>query len=235
MKKYYSRFTLVEMLTVIAIIAILAALITAVVATARQKGRIASAQTDITAIMTALKGIASDHRGDVLNRKDGKFYIGGVEVTGITYDKDADPEENKNIAVIDPTAPSGTPNPNTAYAIYDALITELSNPHNSDLAAVSTNKRYKTYLNAQNDFDPSKGYKDQCAALYRDPWGNPYRILIKVAKNSMLYINANKTISGGFAVYSCGPDGKDDGGCHAERRICSDSDCKHDDVASWNF
>lgn len=73
MKKNRHNFTLTEVLTVIAIIGILAAITTPVVIMSRDRGRVAQAQGDITAIVTALKQMHADY---------GKV-VGAVGQTGV--------------------------------------------------------------------------------------------------------------------------------------------------------
>ena len=217
MKKRISRFTLVEMLTVIAILAILAGIITPVVIIARQRGRITDAQSDISSMMTALKAMDSDY-GEVLDKKDGKYYTSGATLQEVTVNSD-------NVAAVEGNA-------------YNAFITELTAPKNGALEKVAVNKRKKTYLDPRQEFDPSANYTGQTEQLYRDPWGNPYKILIKVTAEDdglKVYKDYGKTISGKFAIYSFGPDGKDGNGCNADFRICGDDDCDHDDIASWNL
>lgn len=207
MKKRYYKFTLVEMLTVIAIIAILAGIITPVVIISRNRGQRSRAESDVTSIMAALKQMDADC-SKVLT-KDNK--IGGVTIDSIS----------SNIATIDGDA-------------YDAMIAELSAPKNGALAAVSVNKRKKVYLDPRKDFDPTKNYTDQKDLLYRDPWGNPYKIYVKTTHDDKLALpGTSKTIVGNFAVYSFGPNKTDDNGCHADKPICGSADCDHDDISSW--
>lgn len=212
MKKSIHRFTLVEMLTVIGIIIILAGIIIPVVAISKARGQQARAESDISSIMTAMKNLAADYNGNLLD-KDGSDYKTGGQTVSITSE----------IATLTGEA-------------YDAMIVELSAPKNSGFAP-SVNRRRKVYLDPTGDFDPAKAYTAQRDALYRDPWGNPYVILIKVTKNDELQIpGSTKTIVGNFAVYSKGPDGDDDGGCHEDHPICSKSDHSEcDDIASWNL
>jgi prepilin-type N-terminal cleavage/methylation domain-containing protein len=217
MKKYRHNFTLTEVLTVIAIIGILAAITTPVVIMSRDRGRVAQAQGDITAIVTALKQMDSDYHR-VLD-KNGK--IGGKSVSATS-----------GVAKVDGDA-------------YDAMIAELSAPKSGGLT-VSVNKRKKIYLDPRKEFDPSKDYNkvdadsniDNKAALYRDPWGNPYIVYIKVARDDSLAIpDTSKTIPGNFAAYSFGPNGTDDKGCNADLENCISSGTHrdHDDIASWTF
>ena len=214
MKRFSYHFTLVEMLTVIAVIAILAAIITPVVIISRTRGMVSRAESDITSIMAALKALEAKHHRVI--SKDNK--IGGISVT-----------PSDGIVTLTGEA-------------YDAMIAELTVPKNSGLAAVSVNKSGRGMLDPRKDFDPTVSYKNQLDKLYRDPWGTPYKIMVKVTKDNELKINDSKTIIGNYAVYSFGPEGSDkslsgidNGGCNADHRMCSDPDCKHDDIASWNL
>ena len=214
MKKSIHRFTLVEMLTVIGIIIILAGIIIPTVAIAKARGQQSRAEGDISAIMAAMKNMAADYNGNLLDKDGSNYKIGGQSATVAS-----------DVATLTGDA-------------YDAMIVELSAPKNkngSSLVTVSVNRRRKTYLDPTGDFDPSQAYTAQRDTLYRDPWGNPYIILIKVTKDNELKINNNKTIVGNFAVYSKGPDGVDNGGCNEDHPICGSDDCGHDDIASWNF
>lgn len=212
MKKRHN-FTLVEMLTVIAIIAILAGIVTPVVIISKQRGLKSRAESEITSIISALKQLDADY-GKVLKKTAtaNTYEIGSQTVTA------AD-----NIATV-----TGT--------VYDAMIAELSAPKNSGLT-ISVNKRKKVYLEPQKGFNPAEAYTGQTGLLYRDPWGNPYKIMVKVTKDDELKLNAAKTIVGNYAVYSFGPDKKDNNGCSADLDVCiSTGDHKnHDDIASWNL
>lgn len=217
MKKYRYNFTLTEILTVIAIIGILAAIVTPIVIISRDRGRVAQAESDVTAIVTALKQLSTDYHKAL--DKDKKIGNKTVSTTG---------NNETEIATVTGDA-------------YDAMIAELSAPKSGGLT-VSVNKRKKIYLDPRKDFDPSKDYNDgdeQKAALYRDPWGNPYVVYIKVALNDELAIpDTSKTIPGNFAAYSFGPNGTDDKGCNADLETCiggSGDHRDHDDIASWQL
>lgn len=212
MKKRHN-FTLVEMLTVIAIIAILASIVTPVVIISKQRGLKSRAESEITSIISALKQLDADY-GKVLKKTatPNTYEIGSQTVTA-----------DDNIATV-----TGT--------VYDAMIAELSAPKNSGLT-VSVNKRKKVYLEPQKGFNPAEAYTGQTGLLYRDPWGNPYKIMVKVTKDDELKLHDTKTIVGNYAVYSFGPDKKDNNGCSADLDACiSTGDHKnHDDIASWNL
>ena len=219
MKKQRHNFTLTEVLTVIAIIGILAAITAPVVIMSRDRGRVAQAQGDITAIITALKQLEADYHKVI--GTGNKF---GNTDTGISVPSTG---THKDIATVTGNG-------------YDAMIAELSAPKNSGLT-VSVNKRKKIYLDPKKEFDPSSSYSGQEDALYRDPWGNPYIVYIKVTRDEQLAIpGTSKTIPGNFAAYSCGPNGTDDMGCNADLENCinsgdSSNHRDHDDVASWNI
>ncbi len=214
MRKERHNFTLTEVLTVIAIIGVLAAIVAPVVIMSRDRGRVAQAQGDITAIVTALKQLDADYHR-VLT-KDKK--IGNKSVS-------TDGANENEIATVKDEA-------------YDAMIAELSAPK-SDGLTVSVNKRKKIYLDPKKEFDPSASYTGQAEALYRDPWGNPYVVYIKVSRNDELAIpDTSKTIPGNFAAYSFGANGADDKGCNADLETCiggSGDHRDHDDIASWNI
>ena len=78
--------------------------------------------------------------------------------------------------------------------------------------------------------------------MWRDPWGNPYMVYIKVTRDGELELPGtnDKTIAGDFAIYSFGPNGEDDKGCNVSLDSCitaSDRDNHklHDDIASWDM
>ena len=86
-------------------------------------------------------------------------------------------------------------------------------------------------------------------SLWRDPWGKRYTIIINVSgtKHIQLQEVADEPKSLGtnsfniatdIAVYSHGPNGIDNGGCHADLETCINHDDRnnhklHDDIASW--
>ena len=243
MKKRISRFTLVEMLTVVAIIGILAGLIIPTVIIAQNRGRETQAKSDISSIMTALKQLKSDYNR-VLVRDGSNYYAGGVQasnVEGFSCNIGHSTSLTHNVVRVEGTA-------------YNALIAELSAPKNSVLTGLSAanqrrciNRRRKVYLDPKNGFAPTADYTttDNLEKLWRDPWGNPYVIYVGVdADHNMAMPNTNtRQIASGLAVYSFGPNGTDDGGCNASLDACissitgngSGNHKNHDDIASWNL
>ncbi|MBO7327648.1 MAG: prepilin-type N-terminal cleavage/methylation domain-containing protein [Lentisphaeria bacterium] len=211
MKRVRHNFSLTEVLTVIAIVGILAAITAPVVIMSRDRGRETQAKGDITAIVTALKQLEADY-----HRVIGSGNKFGNTDSGISVPS--------NVATVTGNG-------------YDAMIAELSAPKNIGLT-VSVNKRKKIYLDPKKEFDPSVSYTGQGDALYRDPWGNPYVVYIKVTRDEQLAIpDTSKTIPGNFAAYSFGANGTDDKGCNADLENCISSGTHrdHDDIASWNI
>ena len=221
MKKNIKRFTLVEMLTVVAIIGILAGLIIPTVIIAQNRGRETQAKTDISSIMTAIKQVKTDYNGKILAGSD------------YTINKDVKAGESSDVCTI-----SGDKT--------DTFIAELSVPKNSALdqtAKTRINKRRKTYLTPKSQFDPTKDYNSDAnkEALYRDPWGSQLTIYIKVKNTDELTIpDTSKTIASDVAIYSWGPNAADDKGCNSALDACiyssdSSNHKNHDDIASWNL
>lgn len=215
MKKRISRFTLVEMLTVVAIIGILAGLIIPTVIIAQNRGRETQAKSDISSIMTAMKQLKSDY-----NRI--------LPASGVINDS-ISASVASDIATISGTA-------------YDGFIAELSVPKNTELTQTATtriNKRKKVYLDPKNGFAPDKAYNDAANTekLWLDPWGSRYVIYVKLKDTHELAIPNCKTIASDIAIYSFGPNGEDDKGCNASLDECTHSGNhkNHDDIASWNL
>ena len=253
MTKRMHRFTLVEMLTVIAIISILAGLVIPVVVIAQERGRETQAKSDITALMSALKQFETDY-GRMLVYQSGVYRIGGKQGT----------VGNKvKTLKTDYLNSQGKPTPNTTIDnlakvdndgdnAYDALIIELSAPKTADFS-VSVNKRKKMYLEPKKGFDPTLTYDHnpsqssdwkirQEPTLWRDPWGNPYLIYIKVSADNFIALpGTNKNLATNLAIYSFGPNGTDDKGCNVALDTCivnnaTAADHKlHDDIASWDL
>ena len=211
------KFTLVELLVVIGIIGILAGLVFGAVSASQASGRNTQAKTDIASIIMALRGVENTY-GKMVNK--GTTSFNGQSVS-----------------------PAKSQNENDTWVItgdtYDAFIAELSVPKNSGLTSLNINKRKVVFLEPKSEFDPSASYstEKQKTKLWRDPWGNPYKVYINVEGEKYLKIGS-KTIAADVAVYSSGPNGTDDNGCNADLDTCEQgSDAAthklHDDVASW--
>jgi len=215
------RFTLMELLTVVAIIGILAAIVIPTVATAQQRGRITQAKSDISTLKSAFAQLNSDYN-KIIAKKGSNYYFGGKTVS---IDDD--------VATVKDDA-------------YDAMIAELCVPKNSALGtdnSVKINKRKKVYFDPQKGFNPDENYNTTAnkETLWRDPWGNPYMVYIKVTMDDEIELPGtnDKKIASNLAIYSFGPNGVDDKGCNVDLDTCILSDTskhkEHDDVSSWNL
>ncbi len=238
MKKFIRRFTLVEMLTVIAIISILAGLVIPVVVIAQERGRETQAKSDITALMSALKQLDTDY-GRMLKKDGSDYKIGDQKATLSKSDvlkSDGTTSEKDNSLARISSKEEDT---------YNAFIAELSSPKNKKLdGKISVNRRKKMYLEPKKGFDPTDDYDKndaQKATLWRDPWGNPYTIYIKLTRDSFIQLpDSTKKVASDIAIYSLGPNGTDDKGCNVALDSCVNSGDSanhklHDDIASWDL
>ncbi|MCI5778658.1 MAG: type II secretion system GspH family protein [Lentisphaeria bacterium] len=238
MNRTTRRFTLVEMLTVIAIISILAGLVIPVVIIAQERGRETQAKSDIASLVSALKQLDADY-GKMLKKTNGKYCIGNKDLPGENL---RDNKKMNGSGTDEDSLAEVSYKKNNEYPFYNALIAELSAPKNAGLT-VSVNSRKKIYLEPKKGFDPAKSYSDDANTpyLWRDPWGNPYRIYIKVKGDDFIALpDTEKNIASKIAVYSCGPNGTDDKGCSNALDSCivdgeSNNHKMHDDIASWDL
>lgn len=229
MKTQSRRFTLVEMLTVVAIISILAALVIPTVIIAQNRGRVTQAKSDISSIMTAMKQLNSDYSRILPTSKE--------VYNGITADV-------KNDVAIIPNQGDDEKYDESELKVYNYFIAELSAPKRknenseNDRDKRVINKRRKVYLDPKNGYNPEEKLTTNEEFLWRDPWGNPYVIYVKLKDTHQLAIpGTSKTIASDMAVYSFGPNGENDKGCNVELDNCigSGNHKNHDDIASWNL
>jgi len=209
-------FTLVELLVVIAIIAILAGLLLPAILLGKQKGRVAQAKADMKSIITAMKAVEGTYQQMV---KAGGYMptVGADDFTGcITLGK------------------SSITNSEDAY---DKYIVELTDPANGKVFTLTNplniNRRKIKFLDAKSAYDPDKEISDNKKYLWRDPWGNPYILIINTDFTGKIpnpTDKTNKSLSGSVVAYSCGPNGTDDSGKNTADGTGSGN---QDDIVSW--
>ena len=227
MKKYY--FTLTELLVTMGIIIILAGLAIPAVLTAQAKGRVTAAKADMTAILTALKSMEGTYRKMV----NANGHFGTVNASAVDSSS-SDGGTTYNYVRLG----FGSSDSVTAYNYF---IVELTNPKKfTSSENLNINRRRIAFLDPKTEYDPVTGsnaagnISDNLAVdperLWRDPWGNPYVIIINTnftgairdPRNTGDYISANAI------VYSVGPNGVDDNG-NSELN----DDGTGDDICSW--
>ena len=209
MKRYY--FTLTELLVTIGIIIILAGLAIPAVLVAQQKGRVTAAKADMNAILTALKGVEGTYHKMVNANKD----FGGK--SGVDY-KAGSTKYGIKLGGTD------------AVDAYDNFIVELSDPSNAGLSSLNINRRKIKFLDPKSDYDPAETIANNKEHLWRDPWGNPYVLIINTDFSGKLPrpYDTSKFVAANAIMYSFGPDGEDNNGQSTDY-----DDDDGDDICSW--
>ena len=238
MKKRY--FTLVELLVVVGIVVILAGLVLPAVIGGAQQGRITQAKSDMKAIQMALAQMDQTY-GRIL-----KTTGSGNSMHSVFYTDDGNSSVNVNVTEKDDKA--GASGSKTYSIILDSNSTDNKKAYNSFIAELTgtgkcgSNKFLKyqhnlrkiKFLDPNTNFDPAIEYNasTNIPYLWRDPWGNPYVIIINVDGKERIARpdNNNKFIMGKTALYSYGPNGENDNGSNA-----SEGGTKlQDDIATWH-
>ena len=227
MKKQH--FSLVELLVVIGIIVLLAGLMIPAVMSSKTKGQITEAKADMAAIKMALTAVERDYK--TILRRNSSFDVHGgqcaVNATHTTY----------NSMPIYMVRYDGT---SSNVAAYNALIRELTVPREiTNNSHKNFNFRNIKYLDPREDYNPS-----DASTLWRDPWGNPYTILINTNSADMVYLTYNNNnvqtppdnrdgnnmiLRGKVFVYSWGPNGEDNDSFNADNGGVSTTD----DIRGW--
>ena len=211
------RFTLIELLVVVGIIAVLAGLILPAVIGGQERGRIASAKSDMATLTLALKQLETTY-GKFANKSGSTYSFNG---------KNAGYSDGDSFIRV-----SGG-----ERDAYNAFIAELSDPANGGLSSLNINKRKIRFLDPRGDYDPTMNYDaaDNLNKLWLDPWGNPYVIMLNIDGSNEIAVPAAKAgvddinLATSIAIYSCGPNGEDDGGRNQE----NGGDDFTDDITGW--
>ena len=122
-------------------------------------------------------------------------------------------------------------------AAYNSLIAELTGTGkcgSNKFLKYHHNLRKIKFLDPNTNFDPAIDYNAAANIpyLWRDPWGNPYTIMVNVDGKERLARpdDDEKFIMGKTAVYSYGPNGEDNQGKNASEG----GDKLDDDIATWH-
>ena len=242
MKKRY--FTLVELLVVVGIVVILAGLVLPAVIGGAQQGRITQAKSDMKAIQMALAQMDQTYGRILKAESDGKFKFFNVTKSiapvSDSYTKNSTTYDTKYI-VLGKKDKDGVKFSGDNYELkdeheeaYNSFIAEITGTNNK---GYQHNTRRVKFLDPNQSFDPSKDYDaddTQKACLWRDPWGNPYTIMINVDGNDRI-VKADCPADGRFvmsktALYSYGPNGENNQGKNASEG----GDKLDDDIATWH-
>ncbi|MBQ8753686.1 MAG: hypothetical protein IJZ19_01505 [Lentisphaeria bacterium] len=223
MKRYY--FTLTELLVTIGIIIILAGLAIPAVLVAQQKGRVTAAKADMNAILTALKGVEGTYHKMVNTSK--KFGDVNGNDSDIYLSKTVNSKEYKYLRL-------GDKGKADSLKAYNYFILELTSPNKLASGEININRRKITFLDPKSEFDPTADIDLTDAAyvenLWRDPWGNPYVLLISTDFSGVIPNPAvsGKALAANAIAYSFGPDGEDNSGQSTDY-----DDDDGDDICSW--
>ncbi len=230
-------FSLVELLTVIGIITLLAGLMIPAVINSKKQGMITQAKADMNAIKMALLGVERDCK--TIFKLDSNGNVAGGDIAADAVSKSLKPKGSSNFQDMKVVTYDGSSDTNKTK--YNALIMELSVPKEVTGSDKNFNVRNIKYLDPRPDYAP-----DDPETLWRDPWGNPYVIKVDTAYTGIVFIpidsakvlktpanvdtdGKNLLVRSKVAVYSCGPNGEDDGSFNMDNGGASGTD----DVRGW--
>jgi prepilin-type N-terminal cleavage/methylation domain-containing protein len=238
-------FTLIELLVVIAIIGVLAGMLLPAISKAKQRAKVAQAQTEINHLVGAINSYystysrfpASQEVRKLVNDQNPDFTYGGVT-------------KNKAGVVIDTIENDQHWNSEVMAILKD--ITQFRNGVNTVNVGHSLNPQKISFSDAKEveGFRPGGVGED---GVYRDPWGNPFFITIDLnydgqcrdsvyRKNIVSQIDDKKGFNGLFQasdradtfeyrtqvmVWSAGPDGS------ASPMVKANAGVNKDNILSW--
>jgi type II secretory pathway pseudopilin PulG len=212
---------------VIGIIVLLAGLMIPAVISSKTKGQITEAKADMAAIKMALTAVERDYK--TIFKLDSNFNVTGGDIA-----KNADSYDSNRVKVVRYDGSSST-----EINRYNALIRELTVPGDVNRSNKNFNHRNIKYLDPREDYNTSDD-----ATLWRDPWGNPYTILVCTNSADKVYLpytnanvqnapdnhdGSNMVLRGKVFVYSWGPNGEDNNSFNADNGGFSTTD----DVRGW--
>ena len=221
------RFTLVELLVVCAIVVILAGLILNTVFAANKQARITRAKSEMASMVLAFRNVEQTY-GSKVDASNNSFNGHAALVA-------TSKAENDTWVFGVPESISGSePHPGSVDA-YDALIAELTVPEDSDLTALNINTQKRVLLEPREAYNPADGYTTQVDKLWRDPWGNRYRVFINTDGNIGIPNPAvsSKLLAVKAAVVSLGPNGTWDDAKNINYPDEGSPSGDADDIASW--
>ena len=234
MEKRY--FTLVELLVVVGIVVILAGLVLPAVIGGAQQGRITQAKSDMKAIQMALAQMDQTYGRILKVSSDSTPRIAyATSASGTTTFEAEKKSSDSNLTGSDTPTAYAVYGPGNAAA-YNALIAELTatGKKGSGTIPYQHNIRKIKFLDPNANFDPASDYDSAANVplLWRDPWGNPYTIMINVDGKDRIVRpdDSNKYVMGKTAVYSWGPNGENNNG----RNAVEGGSKLDDDIATWH-
>jgi prepilin-type N-terminal cleavage/methylation domain-containing protein len=186
-----SGFTLIELLVVISIIGILAGLILPVLATAKQRARVAKAKQEITTLAAAIGQYEADYnrlpasklaRASVASAKaavdNPDFTYGTRHYFGEGRTVTLKNKRGQELATVENSANS--PNYENSNAEVMAILLDLERFKDGN---ITPNEQHALNPRQNKYFDPKEVEDTRLPGLgpdgvYRDPWGNPYIITL---------------------------------------------------------